>query len=49
MALTGHLHFITPTCHRRLPLLRSARARNTFVEILNDVRNRYGCGNSRVA
>ncbi len=25
-----------------MPLLRSVRARNIFVEILNDVRNRYG-------
>jgi len=38
----GHLHFITFTCYRRLPLLRSVRARNIFVEILDDVRNRYG-------
>jgi putative transposase len=38
----GHLHFITFTCYRRLPLLRSFRARNIFVEILDDARNRYG-------
>ena len=37
----GHLHFITFTCYRRLPLLRSVRARNVFVEILADVRERY--------
>src|ERR1700680_1264551 len=38
----GHLHFITFTCYRRLPLLRSVRARNTFVKILGEVRDRYG-------
>src|SRR6202795_3160461 len=38
----GHLHFITFTCYRRLPLLRSVRARNTFVHILGQVRDRYG-------
>jgi putative transposase len=38
----GHLHFITFTCYRRLPLLRSARARNAFVQILGETRDRYG-------
>ena len=38
----GHLHFITFTCYRRLPLLRSVRARNIFVQILGEVRDRYG-------
>jgi putative transposase len=38
----GHLHFITFTCYRRLRLLRSVRARNIFVQILGEVRNRYG-------
>jgi putative transposase len=38
----GHLHFITFTCYRRLPLLRSVRARNVFVNILGQVRDRYG-------
>lgn len=38
----GHLHFITFTCYRRLPLLRSIRARNAFVQILGQVRDRYG-------
>jgi putative transposase len=38
----GHLHFITFTCYRRLPLLRSVRARNAFVNILSEVRERYG-------
>jgi len=35
------LHFLTYTCYRRLPLLASARARNVFVEILGEVRDRY--------
>ena len=38
----GHLHFITFTCYRRLPLLRSGRARNAFVNVLSEVRDRYG-------
>ena len=38
----GHLHFIPFTCYRRLPLLRSVRARNVFVQILGEVRDRYG-------
>src|ERR1700688_4273429 len=38
----GHLHFITFSCYRRLPLLRSVRARNAFVQILGEVRDRYG-------
>jgi putative transposase len=38
----GHLHFITFSCYRRLPLLGSIRARNLFVQILSEVRYRYG-------
>jgi putative transposase len=38
----GHLHFITFTCYRRLPLLRSIRAKNAFVQILGETRDRYG-------
>lgn len=38
----GHLHFITFSCYRRLPLLRSARARNLFVRVLDQVRREYG-------
>jgi putative transposase len=38
----GHLQFITFTCYRRLLLLRSVRARSVFVNILAQVRNRYG-------
>lgn len=37
----GHLHFITCSCYLRLPLLRSVRARNLFVEILDEIRFRY--------
>jgi REP-associated tyrosine transposase len=37
----GHLHFITFSCHRRLPLLGTARARNIFVEVLDQVRYRF--------
>jgi REP element-mobilizing transposase RayT len=36
----GHLHFVTFSCYRRLPLLGAARARNVFVKILGEVRNR---------
>jgi REP element-mobilizing transposase RayT len=38
----GHLHFITFSCYRRLPLLGSAHARNVFVQILNEVRDQLG-------
>jgi hypothetical protein len=38
----GHLHFIAFNSYRRLPLLRSVRARNVFVEILDEVRDRCG-------
>jgi len=37
----GHLHFITFSCYRRLPLLGTARARNKFVQVLGDVRDRF--------
>jgi putative transposase len=38
----GHLHFITCSCYRRLPLLGTVRARNVFVKTLSDVRSAYG-------
>ena len=38
----GHLRFITFRCYRRLPLLRSVHARNVFVQIPDEVRDRYG-------
>lgn len=36
-----HLHFLTWSCYRRKPLLGSARARNRFLKILDEVRQRY--------
>ncbi|HYB60926.1 MAG TPA: transposase [Methylomirabilota bacterium] len=38
----GHLHFITFSCYRRLPLLGAERARDEFLRILNEIRDRYG-------
>jgi putative transposase len=32
----GHLHFITFSCYRRLPLLKTVRARDIFVKELGD-------------
>jgi putative transposase len=37
----GHLHFITFSCYRRLPLLSTTGARNVFVEALREIRQRY--------
>ena len=37
----GHLHFITCSCYRRMPFLRTARARDVFLKILDQVRDRY--------
>jgi putative transposase len=37
----GHLHFLTFSCYRRLPLLGTARARNVFVTALAKIRERY--------
>jgi REP-associated tyrosine transposase len=34
----GELHFITFSCYRRLPLLKSARARDVFVRELAKLR-----------
>ena len=34
----GHLHFVTFSCYRRLPLLKSKIAREIFVEELGKVR-----------
>jgi putative transposase len=36
-----HLHFITCSCYRRLPFLNSARARDRFLSILEQTRERY--------
>jgi putative transposase len=37
----GDLHFITFSCYRRMPLLRTIRARNVFVKALGAIRDRY--------
>ena len=37
-----HLHFITCSCYRRLPLFAPARAKNLFVKVLGEVRERHG-------
>ena len=37
-----HLHFITCSCYRRMPLFASSSAKNLFVKILGEVRDRYG-------
>jgi len=36
-----HLHFITCSCYRRIPKLRTARSRDRFVSILEQTRQRY--------
>ncbi len=38
----GHLHFLTFSCYRRLPLLGTASARDVFVAALAKIRQRYG-------
>ena len=38
----GHLHFITFSCYRRLPLLKRARARDVFVKELAKLREELG-------
>jgi putative transposase len=38
----GHLHFITFSCYRRLPLLKTVRARDVLVRELARVRAEYG-------
>ena len=38
----GHLHYLTFSCYRRLPLLRTVRARDVFVRELARVRAEYG-------
>ena len=38
----GHLHFITFSCYRRLPLLKTARARDIVVAELARVRTEMG-------
>jgi hypothetical protein len=36
-----HLHFITCSCHRRLPFFASERSRDRFLAILGQARQRY--------
>ncbi|HEV2697266.1 MAG TPA: transposase [Terriglobales bacterium] len=36
-----HLHFTTGSCYHRLPLLNSAQARDQFLNILEQTRQRY--------
>ena len=36
-----HLHFVTCSCYRRLPLLGRVRARNEFVRMLGALRTAY--------
>ena len=38
---THHLHFITCSCYRRLPLLNSAKARDRFLALLEQTRECY--------
>ena len=38
---SGHLHFITCCCYRRLPFFGAQRARDLFLKILSEVRDRY--------
>lgn len=38
----NHLHFITCSCYRRLPNLRTAYTRDRFLSILEETRQRYG-------
>jgi len=35
----GHFHFITFSCYRRLPLLKTARARDIFAKELSKIRS----------
>ena len=37
----GDQHFITTSCYRRKPLLGTARARDVFLKVLEQVRRRY--------
>jgi putative transposase len=37
----GDLHFVSFSCYHRIPFLKSPQARNAFVEILGQLRDRY--------
>jgi len=38
----GHFHFITFSCYRRLPLLKTGRARDVFAKELSKIRDEMG-------
>jgi putative transposase len=38
---SGYLHFITTSCYQRRPFLGSARNRDLFLQVLEQVRRRY--------
>ena len=38
-----HLHFLTCSCYHRQPWLGGPHGRNLFLQILEQVRQRYGC------
>jgi putative transposase len=38
---SGHLHFITCSCYQRQPLLGTARRRDLFLTVFEQVRRRY--------
>jgi putative transposase len=38
----GHFHFITFSCYRRLPFLKTGRARDVFVKELSKIRDETG-------
>jgi putative transposase len=38
----GDLHFVTFSCYQRRPFLGTARARDLFAALLNEVRGKYG-------
>ena len=38
---TSHLHFITFSCYHRQPWLESARRRDQFLKVFEQVRQRY--------
>jgi putative transposase len=37
----GDLHFVTFSCYRRRPLLGTRRARDRFVQVLDEIRSRH--------
>jgi putative transposase len=39
---SGQEHFITCSCYHRQPFLASARRRDLFLKVLDEVRRKYG-------